>query len=383
MESKKPSASIKPPKKTRKTPNRTASPRDGKRSLYRTNTTTDGANSVKKYLKRLKGSGLPQELEHLRSLTSFGDQQSPTDIYNSIKDAPGISPDFNDLDEALDGRLGACGVKSDTMVPRIEKCGYWDDGIGKSGIEGNRGYSVRQNEEMGEFGEDSGILDLIGDIGANGDKDDQRRLKAYGDNREDKEDQESANGNKDGHAPVDLFDIKLPNTNKRKSVSDSTFHPLICPNDEPVSQEERKYIVEHKKLPDRLKMHILNKVGDGHPLSEIRKQFRTLPYIFYKALYQDEDFVSELKHVQANAADELADTLLTIPDTYGDPIRASLKSSNIKWLLSKRFADRYGDKLSIKNETIVRIDETLKNARKRVLDVDYSVSSKKPDDDLM
>lgn len=66
-----------------------------------------------------------------------------------------------------------------------------------------------------------------------------------------------------------------------------------------------------------------------------------------------------------------ADSLVTIPDTYADVQKARLKSENIRWLLARRAAHRYGDRLEVNVNQTVDIGGAIAEARKRALPTRY------------
>lgn len=76
--------------------------------------------------------------------------------------------------------------------------------------------------------------------------------------------------------------------------------------------------------------------------------------------------------IECSRAQELgfevqADSLHTIPDTYDDVQRAKLKSENLKWLLARRAAHKYGDRLDINLNQTIDIAAALSEGRRRAL----------------
>lgn len=66
-----------------------------------------------------------------------------------------------------------------------------------------------------------------------------------------------------------------------------------------------------------------------------------------------------------------ADSLKTIADEYLDVQRGKLKSENIKWLLSRRAAFKYGDRLDLNVNQTVDINAALLEARGRAIPASF------------
>lgn len=79
------------------------------------------------------------------------------------------------------------------------------------------------------------------------------------------------------------------------------------------------------------------------------------------------DFDKAVNDALVMSYEALADSLITIPDQEGDPHRLRLKSENIKWLLARRFASRYGDKVSIDVAGTVDLNLAIAEGMKRLL----------------
>jgi hypothetical protein len=81
---------------------------------------------------------------------------------------------------------------------------------------------------------------------------------------------------------------------------------------------------------------------------------------------ENPEFRTALTHASSIAHELLADQLIEIADIYEDVNRGRLKSDNIKWLLARRAASKYGDKVTLDvNQTVSigsAIDEALKRA---------------------
>lgn len=83
---------------------------------------------------------------------------------------------------------------------------------------------------------------------------------------------------------------------------------------------------------------------------------------------------------EQRGADAMADGLVSIfdptnPYHESDEKKAKIISDNIKWLLSRRFGRKYGEKIEIKQETTIThvITQQLEQARQR------SITAQRPD----
>lgn len=82
---------------------------------------------------------------------------------------------------------------------------------------------------------------------------------------------------------------------------------------------------------------------------------------------QDADFDNLCSRAQNVGFEVQADSLMTIPEQIQDVQRARLKSENIRWLLARRAAHKYGDRLEVNLNQTVDIKGALDAARARAL----------------
>lgn len=98
-------------------------------------------------------------------------------------------------------------------------------------------------------------------------------------------------------------------------------------------------------------------------ISTFEKYIKDNPYL--KELYEEADI---------RGADAMADALVEIDNHpiygYSDPKMAKVVSDNIKWLLSKRKAKEYGDRIEVKHTITAdkAITQALMAGRQRVLE---------------
>lgn len=86
---------------------------------------------------------------------------------------------------------------------------------------------------------------------------------------------------------------------------------------------------------------------------------------FHKIRKRAPSLDSALQSARNSGLDVIADDLIDIADTYGDPLQARVKSDNIKWLLTKRKPKEYGDQLNINVEQKVSITGAMAEAARR------------------
>lgn len=119
-------------------------------------------------------------------------------------------------------------------------------------------------------------------------------------------------------------------------------------------------------------------------LKKIRDQLGLSRYNFNAHVERSPRFAASLARARNESLEELADSLLTIVDEEPDPLRARLKSENIRWILSKRKPQTYGDKLDINLSGTIDIAGALAEARNRAnmptipemdtIDAEYTVN---------
>lgn len=88
-------------------------------------------------------------------------------------------------------------------------------------------------------------------------------------------------------------------------------------------------------------------------------------YSFWLYRQHYPDFNNAFEQARQEGLEPTADALTTIADEYVDVQRARLKSDNLKWLLSKRKPEIYGDKVDIHVSQTIDISSALNEARSR------------------
>jgi len=125
------------------------------------------------------------------------------------------------------------------------------------------------------------------------------------------------------------------------------------------------------RLSKREQIEVINDALMGKTEKVIVSRLGMSMIDFDGILNANPGFRDIFEYAQRRGGDIIADTLLELPDSVVDEIsykKAHLMSTNIKWLLGKRVADKYGDRLEVKVEHI-DLNEALNQARSRIIDI--------------
>ncbi len=127
-------------------------------------------------------------------------------------------------------------------------------------------------------------------------------------------------------------------------------------------------------------MYAFDRIVEGHSPTKAC-QLANLPYrTFINFVKNDNELALLYDEANQLGADTMADALIGIfdpksPYFESDEKRAKVVSDNIKWVLSRRFNKKYGERVEIKQEVTVShvITSQLEAARERVQNrvVDY------------
>lgn len=120
------------------------------------------------------------------------------------------------------------------------------------------------------------------------------------------------------------------------------------------------------ELSEDQKNRILEMLSEGKTCLQVREEIGLTANEFRKLRKQDPKLDAEIQDALEHGYDEMADQLLMVSDEYSDPARARLKSDNVKWVLSKRRSQIYGDKVSVDMKQTVDISAAISEARARV-----------------
>lgn len=120
-----------------------------------------------------------------------------------------------------------------------------------------------------------------------------------------------------------------------------------------------------KTLDAELEKLAIELAGEGKTLKAIRDVLNIDSYHMALYLKNNQYFESQLTHARNEGLEALADSILDIAEQEPDVLRARVKSENIKWLLSKRKAHVYGDKIEVNMNATVDIASALTEAKAR------------------
>lgn len=125
-----------------------------------------------------------------------------------------------------------------------------------------------------------------------------------------------------------------------------------------------------KFTPERAEM-MISMLSEGKPLAEIAATLGVQVQAMARWRLKDVEFDRRCMRAQDIGYEIQADSLLTIPDVYVDVQKSRLKSDNIKWLLSRRAAHKYGDRLELNVTHTADLTVALAEAKRRALPASY------------
>jgi hypothetical protein len=111
---------------------------------------------------------------------------------------------------------------------------------------------------------------------------------------------------------------------------------------------------------------ILIRISEGVSVSDACSEYAVEPKEFYRARKRDPDLQAAFVEAQELGAECLADSLQNINESIGNPLMARVVSENRRWLLARRFADRYGDKLAVEDRRGADLTDILREAIARI-----------------
>lgn len=120
------------------------------------------------------------------------------------------------------------------------------------------------------------------------------------------------------------------------------------------------------RLNLREQYNFINQALMGKTNKQIRKEFNISALEFLDLLNSNKEFAEVFRFSRELGYEELADELVEIPHKNMSVKQAQLLSENIRWLLSKRSQEKYGDKIDIKVEHI-DLNQAMTEAKNRAL----------------
>ena len=112
---------------------------------------------------------------------------------------------------------------------------------------------------------------------------------------------------------------------------------------------------------------ILSELAQGQIIKKVREKYHIPEHAWRKSNLRSSLFNRAVIFARSQGYDEIADSLLEIPDTYNDVQRANLKSANIKFLLGKRKPEVYGERVDINLKGSIDLVGAIREAQDRVL----------------
>jgi transposase len=122
----------------------------------------------------------------------------------------------------------------------------------------------------------------------------------------------------------------------------------------------------NKLTPEREEI-VLKLVSEGKLLKDIAKAAGVEVATISQWRMRNSAFENRYAHAQSIGFEVQADSLLEITEQEQDVNKARLKSDNLKWILARRAASRYGDRIDVNVHQTVDIGGALSEARRRVI----------------
>jgi len=111
---------------------------------------------------------------------------------------------------------------------------------------------------------------------------------------------------------------------------------------------------------------VIDLVLDGHSLRDAVKKCGLTPIKFSSALRGDKGAAAAYARALEIKADLLADDIIQIADTSEDAAKARNQIDSRKWIASKLYAQRYGERIDLNVTQTIDIGSTLAEARARL-----------------
>lgn len=131
-----------------------------------------------------------------------------------------------------------------------------------------------------------------------------------------------------------------------------------------------------KKFNPDLEQQAIDLASEGKTIKSICEILNCDNYAITSYLKNNPLFKKSFEEARSDGHEALADSLIDIAEKEPDILRARVKSENIKWLLSKRKATVYGDKLEVNMNATVDIGSALAEARSRAFNAANDTEAK-------
>lgn len=114
---------------------------------------------------------------------------------------------------------------------------------------------------------------------------------------------------------------------------------------------------------------IINRIENGESLKSAAKIEGITPQDFTKYLKGDKEATLAYDRAKELRADLLADEIIEIADEESDAAKARNRIDARKWIASKHYSKRYGDRIDLNVSMQIDIAATLEEARGRLLPI--------------
>ena len=108
-------------------------------------------------------------------------------------------------------------------------------------------------------------------------------------------------------------------------------------------------------------MFVLDEIRNGHTLTQACKRQHISRQTVIGLMERDTTLRKMVLDAVAESEDMMADILINIDEYHADPKMAKVISDNIKWLLSRRRATDYGDRMVVEQKSTSQ-DEAILSA---------------------
>lgn len=114
---------------------------------------------------------------------------------------------------------------------------------------------------------------------------------------------------------------------------------------------------------------VIKRIENGESLKTATIAAGTTPQLFAYYLRSDKEAIVAYDRAKELRADLLADEIIEIADTASDAAKARNQIDVRKWLASKHYSKRYGDRIDLNVSMQIDIAATLEEARGRLLPI--------------
>lgn len=111
---------------------------------------------------------------------------------------------------------------------------------------------------------------------------------------------------------------------------------------------------------------VLERIASGKTITVACAECGIEPQAYYRARKSNPHLQAAHLEAQEIGLEAMADSLQNIHETIGNPLMARVVSENRRWLLARRLADRYGDRIAVDANVNNDLVSTLREAIARI-----------------